>query len=197
MATNRNKTNTASTQAKAENVPAADRDAVANSEIESIVHTEPAESGGKIKVRDIDPHTLVNVRNGFQGMLVYISKRTGETYVWEEFGADQEMELQELKNAKTSSKRFFTDNWFMFDEDWVIDYLGVRPLYKHALALDSFDSLFSKSPEMIEAEIAKLSNGQKGSLAYRARQLIANGQIDSRKAIAALERALGVALVEQ
>lgn len=159
--------------------------------------TEPAvKEEKKITVRDIDPHTLVNVRNGFQGMLVYVSKRTGETYVWEAFGDDQEMELQELKNAKTSCKRFFTDNWFMFDDDWVLDYLGVRSMYKNALDLESFDSIFDKDPEKIEADIAMLSSGQKSSLAYRASQLIADGQIDSRKAIAALEKALGVELIE-
>lgn len=156
----------------------------------------PAAEQKRLVVRDIDPHTLVNVRNGFQGVLVYVSKRTGETFIWENFGDEQEMELQELKNAKTSSKRFFTDNWFMFDDDWVIDYLGVRPLYKNVIDLESFDELFEESPEEIESRIAAVSSGQRDSIAYRARQLIADGRIDSRKAISALEKALGVELVE-
>ncbi len=154
------------------------------------------QSTKKIVAREIDPHTLVSVRNGFQGTLVYISKRTGEQYIWESFGDEQEMELQELKNAKTSSKRFFTDNWFMFDDDWVIDYLGVRSLYRYALDLESFDDLFAESPEKISETIKNLSDGQKNSIAYRARQLIAEGEIDSMKAIAALETALGVELTE-
>lgn len=160
------------------------------------VASAAAENAKEIIVRDIDPHTLVSVRNGFQGRLVYVSKRTGETYVWEEFGDELEMELQELKNVKSGSKRFFADNWFMFDDDWVIDYLGVRAMYKNALQLDEFDDLFAESPEIIESEIEKLSDGQKASLGYRARQLIAEGQIDSRKAILALEKALGTELTE-
>lgn len=45
--------------------------------------------------------------------------------------------------------------------------------------------------------MSKLSSGQKQSVAYRAKQLIADGTIDSNRAIAALEKALGVELIER
>ena len=47
--------------------------------------------------KDIDPNQIVTVRNGFQGMLIYKSKKTGERYIWQEFGDEQDMELSELK----------------------------------------------------------------------------------------------------
>lgn len=146
---------------------------------------------------EIDPNQYVVVRNGFQGRLVYKSKKTGERFVWSEFGSEQEMELSELKNARNTYKRFFENNWFMFDEPWVIDYLGMNQYYKFALNLDDFDDLFKKSPVEIEKTIAHLSDGQKKSVAYRARQLIADGEIDSNKAIMALEKSLGVELIER
>ena len=71
--------------------------------------------------KEIDPNQIITVRNGFQGRLVYKSKRTGERWSWESFGAEQDMELSELKNARNSNKKYFINNWFMFDEDWVID----------------------------------------------------------------------------
>ena len=43
----------------------------------------------------------------------------------------------------------------------------------------------------------EMSAGQKKSMAYRAADLIASGEIDSRKVIAALEDALGVELIEK
>ena len=147
--------------------------------------------------KDIDPNQYVVVRNGFQGRLVYKSKKTGERFVWSEFGSEQEMELSELKNAKNTYKRFFTNNWFMFDEPWVIDYLGMAQYYKYALNLDNFDDLFTKTPAQIEKTIAQLSTGQKKSVTYRARQLIADGAIDSNKVIVSLEKALGVELIER
>lgn len=147
--------------------------------------------------KDIDPNQIVTVRNGFQGMLVYKSRKTGERFIWEEFGDEQDMELSELKNARNSSKAFFEKNWFMFDEPWIVDYLGVSKFYKHAVSIDDFDKLFESDPEELKKTISEMSNGQKRSLAYRAKRLISEGAIDSRKVVAALEEALNMELVEK
>ena len=149
------------------------------------------------KVKEaLTPHTYVTVRNGFNGKLVYVSKRNGERLVWDEFGAEQEMELQELKNAKNASRAFFENNWFMIDDPEVIAYLGVERYYKYALRFDDFDELFDKTPEEITERIGKLSAGQKASVAYRARQMIAAGEIDSIRVINALEKTLSTELIE-
>ena len=147
--------------------------------------------------KDIDPHTIITVRNGFQGRLVYRSKKTGERFVWDSFGAEQDMEIGELRNARNSNKKYFINNWFMFDEDWVIDYLGMRQYYKNSLNIQDFDQLFKKPVGEIEDIISKLSEGQRKSVAYRAKQLIAEEEIDSNKVINTLEKCLGVELVER
>ncbi len=155
------------------------------------------EENKKIVLKDIDPDQYVVVRNGFQGKLIYVSKKTGELFEWDEFGDEQEIELRELKNAKNSNKGFFENNWFMFDEEWVIDYLGVRQFYKHAIKIEDFDNIFEKSPSEIEKIVSNLSDGQKKSVSYRARTLIEEGKIDSIKAISSLEKSLGVELIER
>ena len=147
--------------------------------------------------KEIDPNQIITVRNGFQGRLVYKSKRTGERWSWESFGAEQDMELSELKNARNSNKKNFINNWFMFDEDWVIDYLGMRQYYKNSLNIQDFDQLFKKPVGEIEDIISKLSEGQRKSVAYRAKQLIAEEEIDSNRVINTLEKCLGVELVER
>lgn len=147
--------------------------------------------------KDIDPTQYVIVRNGYQGKLFYKSKRTGEGFKWETFGSEQELELRELRNAKNSDKKFFINNWFMFDEDWIIDYLGVRQYYKNAIKIENFDNIFTQSPSEIKKTIANLSDGQKKSVAYRAKTLISEKEIDSIKVINALEVALGIELIEK
>lgn len=147
--------------------------------------------------KDVDPNQFVTVRNGFQGRLVYKSKRTGERFVWDAFGAEQDIELSELRNARNSNKKYFINNWFMFDEQWIVDYLGMGKYYQFAISIRDFDKLFTKSASEIEKTIANLSDGQKRSVAYRARQLISEGGIDSNKLIAILEKCLDVELVER
>ena len=60
--------------------------------------------------RDLPLNMIVTVRNGFNGRLVYKSPRTGERFVWDEFGDEQDLEFQELRNARNSQKAFFENN---------------------------------------------------------------------------------------
>lgn len=147
--------------------------------------------------KDLDPNMIIPVRNGFQGKLVYVSSRTKERFTWEEFGDEQDMELHELRNAKSSAKIFFQNNWFLIDDPEVIDYLGVSEYYKNALSYDDFDEIFNMKPDDIRKTIQLLSDGQKKSVAYRAKQLIDSREIDSIKVIDALEGGLGVELIER
>ena len=169
----------------------------------SVATSETTEIAEKIEKpivpKEVDPNQIIIVLNGFQGRLVYESPRTHEVYRWEAFGDEQEIELRELRNAKSSAKKFFMNNWFMFQEEdaWVIDYLGLNQYYKNSLGLDEFDELFKKPASEIEKVVSKLSAGQKKSVAYRARQLVIEGEIDSNKAIAALEKSLGIELIER
>jgi len=168
---------------------------VQNAAQQSVV--EPVSEKKSFVPKEVDPNQIITVRNGFQGRLVYKSKRTGERFVWDSFGAEQDMELGELKNARNSNKKYFINNWFMFDEPWVVDYIGMGQYYKFAISIQDFDKLFEKPAAEIEKAISKLSDGQKKSVAYRAKQLIAEGGIDSNKTIAALEKCLGIELVER
>lgn len=149
--------------------------------------------------KDIDVNEYIPVRNGFHGILVYTSSRTGETFIWDNFGDEQDIELRELKNAKNSNKAFFQNNWFMFDDEyaWVINYLGVGQFYKHSVGIDNFDDIFALPPDELKDRLGEMSEGQKTSVMYRAAELIRDGGIDSRKTIQALEDALGIELIEK
>lgn len=174
---------------------------VNENEPEEVKVDKPIETEAEVKkplvVKDIDPSEFVIVRNGFNGRLVYKSPRTGERFIWREFGDELEMELRELRTAKTRHKKFFEQNWFMFDEPWIAEYLGVTRYYKNALSLNEFDELFKKRPNEIRNIISKLSDGQKRSVGYMARNKIANKEIDSIRAIEALEESLGIELIEK
>lgn len=161
--------------------------------VESVVEETP------IVPKSVDPDDYVTVHNGHHGTLIYKSKRTGETFVWDEYGEEQEMQIRELKDAKNSNKKFFINNWFVFDDEhqWVVDYLGMRNFYRNSIGLGKFDDIFKLSPAELKTELDSMSDGQKSSVACRARQLIIDGEIDSRKIIATLEETLGVELIEK
>lgn len=162
----------------------------------TLEQTAPKKEQYRVK-KNLDPNMYVTVKNGFNGTLVYKSKKTGERFVWSEFGDEQEMELNELKSARNSFKSFFINNWFLFDDPEIVEWLGVSQYYKHALTAKNFDKLFKKSPAEIEKTIEELSVGQQKTVAFRAKQLIEEGIIDSMKVINVLEKCLSVELIER
>lgn len=193
---------TGSAQKTVNSVPAqapAKETAFSPSVTESVQEQAVEAAPVKIVPKEIDPHQYIPVKSGVHGRLIYKSRKTGEKFVWQGFGEEQDMELQELRNAKSANKKFFERNWFMFDEeyDWVIDYLGVRAFYRNALSIDHFDDIFEMRPAEIGKRIAMLSEGQKKAVRYRATQLISEDGIDSIKVIEALEKALGIELIER
>ena len=168
-------------------------------EVEKKETTKAAKKNIKYDFSDVDINEYIPVLNGFEGKLIYKSKKTGEKFEWDKIGDEQLIELIELKNAKSSSKQFFINNWFMFDDEhqWVIDYLGMREYYKHSISVDDFDTLFDKPIEELEEILDGLPEGQRKSLAYRASRMNAEGLIDSRKVINLLEENLGVDLSDK
>lgn len=148
---------------------------------------------------NVDPNQIIMVKNGFHGKLIYISPKTGETFLWDEFDDVQEMELKELRAAKNSSKGFFINNYFMFDDEysWVIKYLGVTQYYQNAISTEGFDELLTKSAAEIQTIIEGMSAGQKSSLQFFAKEKISSGEIDSLRIISAIEKGLGVDLVNR
>lgn len=191
------------TTTKSKNATTAQKKETVKESIKEVAEVSEAskikEEPAKVVPKEIDPNQLIVVKSGFQGVLVYISARTGEQFYWDEFGAEQEIELRELRNMKSSQKDFFIKNWILFNEEdsWVIDYLGLSQYYKNVLNIDEFDEIFTKTPEEVKDIISKLSAGQKKTVEYKARLLLRDGEIDSRKVISALEESLGVHLVER
>lgn len=164
---------------------------------EEPVAAQPEKKSTVIKPKKLDPDMYVTVRNGFPGLLVYKSSKTGEKFVFERFGDEHEIELHELKKAKNEDKAFFENNWFLIDDHDVIEYLGLNQYYKDAFSFDEFEALTTMTADEVQEKMRHISNGQKIAVARYARRLIADGRIDSLKVIAALEKGLGTQLTDK
>lgn len=156
----------------------------------------------KIKTRnlkkDIHLNTLVEVKNGFNGKLTYISKKNnGMEIVWESFGDVEYLELSELVSAFSAQKKFFTANWWLIDDIEILDFLGAKKFYENALTADNFNNIFKQTPNEIKEKISQMTSGQQKTLAYIAIDMINSGELDSRIVIKTLEESLGFNLIEE
>ena len=167
---------------------------------EEPVEKKPVQAAKKttvVKPKQLDPNMYVTVRNGYPGLLIYKSSKTGEKFLFQGFGDEHEIELQELKKAKNDQKAFFINNWFLIDDPEVIEYLGVKQYYKDAFSYDEFEALTTMTADEVREKMRNISKGQRVAVARYARRLITEGRIDSLKVIAALEEGLGVQLTDK
>lgn len=140
-------------------------------------------------------YEYIEVTNGFNGRLIYRNSRTGELFEWEKLGDKVDIQFIDLKNAKSSAKRFFEENWFMFEDPDVIEALGLKKYYENSISVEEIEGLFDKAQLDVIEEIKQLPEGQKATLRYKAREKVANKEIDSLKYIEALEKALDIKLI--
>lgn len=145
--------------------------------------------------------TNISCKSAVRGTLTYLSKRmAGYQVVWNDFGDEEFLDLQELISMRNTDLRFFKDNWIIIDDSEgytaqeIMDYIKVSQYYNKDVNIDNFDSLFNESPDKIKEIVSTMSSGLKDTVAMRAKQLYNAGTLDSRKRIEALEESLGVEL---
>lgn len=151
--------------------------------------------------RKIPLDTNISCKSAVRGTLTYLSKRmAGYQVVWNDFGDEEFLDLQELISMRNTDLRFFKDNWIIIDDSEgytaqeIMDYIKVYQYYDKNVNIDNFDSLFNETPEKIKETVSKMSSGVKDTIAIRAKQLYNAGTLDSRKRVEALEESLGVEL---
>ena len=145
--------------------------------------------------KNLDPNMFVIVRNGFHGPLYYRDTNTSEEHFWPEFGDEADMTLSTLMNARGSQRRFFSDNWWLIDDPDVIDYLGVGRYYKNALTYDDFYEIFDLPYDEIREKLEGLSDGQKRSVAFMAKEQIESGELSDLNVVKMLEDVLHTELI--
>ena len=142
--------------------------------------------------------TIVPVICNTVGGAFYSSKKImGYTVEWEDIGSVEYMELGELSSMKNTDKRFFEDNWIVFDDteeytaSELYDFLKVSKYYKNVLTPDNIDEIFTYPKDEIVKTISTLSRGMKETIGVRAKQKLDENTLD-KNIIDILESSLGI-----
>lgn len=163
---------------------------------QTVVAAAPVAKSQPSAVRkQFDKNEDIAVISQFPGELHYVSKRTGYETVWAEVGAVEYLPYEELMSMANAQRKFFVRNWISVGDD-VLFALRMDKYYVNSLTFEEYESVFDLPIEKMAKKLANIPDGQKKTLIYRARVLISEGQIDSKKRIVAIEEALGVSFGE-
>ena len=160
------------------------------------VPASPAPAPARKKLPKLDLNTMVKVKNGTAGMLVYVSRKTGYEFKLDGYGAEDYIDLGELLACRNSYPMFFSKNWFIIDDPAVCEFLKIGKFYDQSLDIDELKDVLKLDVDALVERVRALPEGQRSTLAYLAAQEIASGELDSRSRIEALENELGYQLTE-
>ncbi len=176
---------------------------VKNEDLEAILYglqhksddvEKPVEEKKTPQKKKIDRDSLVSCRNLTSGRLTYISKKTGMETVWSEFGDEEYLDVAELLTMKTSQPNFLKDPWLFIEDEDVVEYLGLKELYKSIIPIDEVDEFFNLSIEKARRILPRLPKGMKTLIGEKARKGIQEDTLVNTKMIRLLEDELNLDL---
>lgn len=142
--------------------------------------------------RKVSRDDTVTVRSGCPNRLVYASPRSGYVTVWENYGDEQVLLVDDLLDAKRIAPSYFQKNYFLIDDRDVLGFIGAEKFYENPVTPEVFDQIFAKDPEDIPSIVRVMNDGQREILTVRTRNMIREGRLTDLRRIRALAAALGV-----
>lgn len=166
-------------------------------EVEVVVVEEEKVEKKPVRAKrvEIDMNELIPCRSTTHGNLIYISKRTGERFFWNDYGDVQDIPFGELRNLNSTYPAFIKDVLFVIDDEEAVEALGMAKLYEGIFDIEDIETLFDKEYRDLEETLEKLPKGLKDSAATKARELMKSGKLDSRSKIKLIEEKLKIELL--
>jgi hypothetical protein len=147
------------------------------------------------KRKKIDKDEEVVCRSVVSGELIYTSRRTNMTVEWDEYGTIQYLTVEELMTMKSQQKSFLTKPWIIIEDEDVVDYLGLRPIYENIVPLDDLEYyIVNTDLNKLRADIQKAPRGIKDLITDKARAMITNEELNDIRLIRVLNQELNIDL---
>lgn len=148
----------------------------------------------KKTITNIGDNVLVLVQSGFYGKLVYMSRKSGDTVIWENPGDVQIMSMRDLREMKAEQVGFFKNQWVIIlgvaegekckatPED-IYRSLIVSQYYENFINPSDFEAVCDWDEKTIRQRIPLMSQGAKDNLSVALNGFINDGKLDSIKKI--------------
>lgn len=160
---------------------------------EKINKTTKTTKASKPKQKQIKNTDMVTVMNTTNGRVIYQSKRTGQEWVFSEYGQSYEIEFSELVAMNNTYRSFLRDPWLLIvDDSAYVDKLGLTELYKTVFNPEQVEKFFTLPVDKMKELLSKAPIGMKELIASKAQEKITNGTFDSMSKIKFIQESLNV-----
>lgn len=92
-----------------------------------------------VKVKEYKADDLIPCRSMTKGELIYIGKKSGEVYTWEDYGDITEIEYQDLLGLRAKKSSFIFETLFVIEDEELLEdpkWKDVKALYEKIYSED-------------------------------------------------------------
>ena len=129
------------------------------------------------------------------GTLIMIGKKTGNKYIWTDYGDVSEIEYQDLQSARLTRSDYIYKPYFIInDEELISQWNDVDTLYQNVLTRAEILELFDLPSSELEKTLERMPSGMKDSVKKMASDRIMHGTLDRLNVIKTIDKVLGTDL---
>lgn len=136
---------------------------------------------------------LILCRSITSGELLYPSRKTGQLYIWSNYGDYCEVEYQDLQSLKSTRSPYIFKPHFIIEDEELLEQWNkdLAPLYEKLSDSGNIESFFAISDfNTFKEKLTAYPEGIKNSIKIMAAEKVKDGSLDSRRKIDIIDEVL-------
>lgn len=149
-----------------------------------------------VKLREYKSDDLIPCRSITKGQLIYVGKKSGEVYTWEDYGDITEIEYQDLLGLKSKKSPFIFETLFVIEDEELLEdpkWKDVKALYDKIYSED-VDTLIDMKLNDFKRVFPTLPSGLQRAVSAEVATQMDAGTFDSLQKIKVIDEVCGTDL---
>ena len=130
------------------------------------------------------------------GMLQHVSRKSGDSYVWEDYGDVVDVSYGDLLALKSGKSKFLYAPWFIVLDDQLAEEWKLTELYTYFKEFEDVEDFLQSGAITLRRQLPNAPQGYKDLIVHKAGEMIRNGSLDSIGTVKAIDDVLNKSLSE-
>ena len=149
-----------------------------------------------VNVKEYKSDDLIPCRSMTKGELIYVGKKSGEVYTWEDYGDITEIEYQDLLGLRAKKSPFIFETLFVIEDEELLEdpkWKDVKALYEKIYSED-VETLIDMNLDDFKRVFPTLPNGLQRAVCAEVATEMEVGTFDSLQKIKVIDEVCGTDL---
>lgn len=190
-----NKSKLASKSAAMKKSAATKKSAAPKTEVQTLT-TEPEHAISEPVKRAYVANDMIPCKSVRYGLLQHVSRKSGDSYVWEDYGDIVDVAYGDLLALKSGKSKFLYAPWFIVLDDQLAEEWKLKELYTYFEEFEDVEDFLQSGAITLRRQLPNAPQGYKDLIVHKAGEMIRNGSLDSIGTVKAIDDVLNKSLSE-